>query len=196
MTKPIEFYFDFASPYSYLAHKQIRKIEKEESIKVNYKPIFLGGLHKLSGITAAAFINSKAKFMIRDCKMVSKKLNIKFKFNPLFPINSLNLMRGLLSINSNIKDNYIDLFFNAYWQNGSNLNDKKIVFDVLKNCKIKKNDFLKKIKDQKIKDKLKKLTQEAYDKDIFGAPTFIVNEKIFWGQDRLVYALDEFFKKN
>ena len=54
----------------------------------------------------------------------------------------------------------------------------------------------KKIKDQKVKDKLKKLTQEAYDKDIFGAPTFIVNKKIFWGQDRLVYALDEFLKKN
>ena len=196
MNKLMEFYFDFASPYSFLAHKQIRRIEEEENIKINYKPIFLGGLHKLIGITAPAYISSKAKFMIRDCKMVSKKLNIKFKFNPLFPINSLNLMRGLLSINSNIKDNYIDLFFNAYWQNGSNLNDKKIVFDVLKKCKIKKNDFLKKIKDQKIKDKLKKLTQEAYDKDIFGAPTFIVNKKIFWGQDRLVYALDEFLKKN
>ena len=78
MTKPIEFYFDFVSPYSYLAHKQIRIIKKNENIKINYKPIFLGGLHKLIGITAPAFINSKAKFMIRDCKMVSKKLNIKF----------------------------------------------------------------------------------------------------------------------
>ena len=76
MTKPIEFYFDFVSPYSYLAHKQIRIIEKKENIKINYKPIFLGGLHKLIGITAPAFINSKAKFMIRDCKMVSKKLNM------------------------------------------------------------------------------------------------------------------------
>ena len=196
MTKPIEFYFDFVSPYSYLAHKQIRIIEKKENIKINYTPIFLGGLHKLIGITAPAFINSKAKFMIRDCKMVSKKLNIKFKFNPLFPINSLNLMRGLLSINSNIKDSYIDFFFNAYWQDGLDLNDEKIIFDTLKKCKVKKNDFLKKIKDQKIKYKLKKLTQEAYDNDIFGAPTFMVNEKIFWGQDRLPYALDEFFKKN
>ena len=105
-------------------------------------------------------------------------------------------MRGLLTINSNIKDSYIDFFFNAYWQDSLNLNDKKIVFDILKKCKIKKNYFLKKIEDPKIKDKLKKLTQEAYDKDIFGAPTFIVNKKIFWGQDRLVYALDEFFKKN
>jgi len=196
MTKSIEFYFDFVSPYSFLAHKKICKIKNSENIKFIYKPILLGGLHNLIGITAPAFINPKAKFMIRDCKMITKKLNIKFKFNTLFPINSLNLMRGLLVIKSNQKEGYIDNFFNAYWQDGSNLNDQKIVFDVLKKCKIKKNDFLRKIKDQKIKDKLKKLTQEAYDKDIFGAPTFIVNKKIFWGQDRLVYALDEFLKKN
>ena len=62
---------------------------------------------------------------------------------------------------------------------------------VLKKCKINKDDFQKKIKDQKIKNKLKILTQEAYEKDIFGAPTFVVNNKIFWGQDRLDYALDE-----
>ena len=196
MNKAVDFYFDFASPYSFLAHKQIRRIEEKENVKINYKPIFLGGLHKLAGITAPAYITSKAKFMIRDCKMVSKKLNIKFKFNPLFPINSLNLMRGLLSINSNLKKSYIDFFFNAYWQDGLDLNDEKIIFDTLKKCKVKKNDFLKKIKDQKIKNKLKKLTQDAYDKDIFGTPTFMVNKKIFWGQDRLMYALDEFFKKN
>ena len=196
MNKAVDFYFDFASPYSFLAHKQIRRIEEKENVKINYKPIFLGGLHKLAGITAPAYITSKAKFMIRDCKMVSKKLNIKFKFNPLFPINSLNLMRGLLSINSNLKKSYIDFFFNAYWQDGLDLNDEKIIFDTLKKCKVKKNDFLKKIKDQKIKNKLKKLTQDAYDKDIFGTPTFVVNKKIFWGQDRLMYALDEFFKKN
>ena len=196
MNKAVDFYFDFASPYSFLAHKQIRRIEEKENVKINYKPIFLGGLHKLAGITAPAYITSKAKFMIRDCKMVSKKLNIKFKFNPLFPINSLNLMRGLLSINSNLKESYIDFFFNAYWQDGLDLNDEKIIFDTLKKCKVKKNDFLKKIKDQKIKNKLKKLTQDAYDKDIFGTPTFVVNKKIFWGQDRLMYALDEFFKKN
>ena len=196
MNKPVDFYFDFASPYSFLAHKQIIRIEEKENVKINYKPIFLGGLHKLAGITAPAYITSKAKFMIRDCKMVSKKLNIKFKFNPLFPINSLKLMRGLLSINSNLKESYIDFFFNAYWQDGLDLNDEKIIFDTLKKCKVKKNDFLKKIKDQKIKNKLKKLTQDAYDKDIFGTPTFMVNKKIFWGQDRLMYALDEFFKKN
>ena len=194
MSKSIDFYFDFISPYSFLAHKRIRKIQKAENIKFTYKPILLGGLHNLIGITAPAFINSKAKFMFRDCKMVSKKFNIKFKFNPLFPINSLNLMRGLLSVKNGLKNTYIDFFFDAYWQDALNLNEEKIIFSILKKIKINKRNFLKNINDQKIKDKLKQLTQYAYEKDIFGAPTFVVNKKIFWGQDRLDYAFDEYNK--
>ena len=196
MNKAIEFYFDFVSPYAYLAHKRIRKIEKEKNINFNYKPILLGGLHNLVGIKAPAFINQKAKYLVRDCKMIAIKCNIQFKFNPMFPINSLDLMRGLLSTSSNKKDIYIDNFFNAYWQDGLNLNEEKIIFSILEKCKINKNDFQKKIKNSKIKDKLKKLTQDAYKKDIFGAPTFIVNNKMFWGQDRLNYAIDESRKLN
>ncbi len=194
MSKSIDFYFDFISPYSFLAHKRIRKIKKAENIKFTYKPILLGGLHNLIGITAPAFINSKAKFMFRDCKMVSRKFNIKFKFNPLFPINSLNLMRGLLSVKNGLKNTYIDFFFDAYWQDALNLNEEKIIFSILKKIKINKRNFLKNINDQKIKDKLKQLTQYAYEKDIFGAPTFVVNKKIFWGQDRLNFALEEYNK--
>ena len=194
MTNKIKFYFDFISPYSYLAHKQIRQIELKRKNIFEYKPILLGGLHNKIGITAPAFINQKAKYLIRDCKMVAKKLNIKFKFNPLFPINSLYLMRGLLTISSKKKENYIDSFFNAYWQDGLDLNDKKIIINILKNNKINEKVFLKDVENQKIKNNLKKLTQQAFDKDIFGAPTFVVNKKIFWGQDRLNYALEELVK--
>ena len=192
MIKSIDFYFDFVSPYSFLAHKRICKIENEEKIKFIYKPILLGGLHNLIGITAPAFINPKAKFMVRDCKMVAKKFDIKFKFNSKFPINSLNLLRGLLSINYDKKKTYINNFFDAYWQDGLNLNEEKIIITILRKCKIKQADFRKEINNQKIKNKLKKLTQDAFKKDIFGAPTFVVNKKIFWGQDRLDYALNEY----
>ena len=192
MIKSIDFYFDFISPYSFLAHKRIRKIENEEKIKFIYKPILLGGLHNLIGITAPAFINPKAKFMVRDCKMVANKFDIKFKFNSKFPINSLNLLRGLLSINYDKKKTYINNFFDAYWQDGLNLNEEKIIITILRKCKIKQADFRKEINNQKIKNKLKKLTQDAFKKDIFGAPTFVVNKKIFWGQDRLDYALNEY----
>ena len=95
MIKSFDFYFDFVSPYSFLAHKEIIKIEKKNSIKIKYKPILLGCLHNLHGIKAPAFIPAKAKHMVRDCKLIAEKNKIKFKFNSYFPIKSLNLMRGV-----------------------------------------------------------------------------------------------------
>ena len=192
MIKPFDFFFDFISPYSYLAHKQIRKLEKENNIKINYKPILLGGLHKLAGVTAAAFIPSKTKYMIRDCKMIAEKHNIKFKFNTNFPINSLALMRGIfLAQNKKKLDQYVDFFFDAYWENGLNLNSDKILNSILTNLNINFNEFQLIISDQKIKNKLTVQTNEAYNKGVFGAPSFIINNKLFWGQDRLEFVLKE-----
>ena len=191
MTKSIEFYYDFVSPYSFLAHKRIREIEKIESINFIYKPILLGGLHNLSSITAPAFIDSKRDFIMQDCEMVAKKFNINFKFNNKFPINSLNLMRGILIINKELENKYIDLFFDAYWSFNIDLSDEKKVINILEKIKINVNNFFNDIKKQETKDLLKNLTKEAFDKKIFGAPTFIVNNKLLWGQDRLDYVLDE-----
>ena len=109
MIKPFEFYFDFISPYSFLAHKKIKKIEKKNSVKIIYRPILLGGLHNLHGIKAPAFIPAKAKNMIRDCKLIAEKDNVKFKFNSYFPIKSLNLMRGVfVAEEDNCKNYYIE----------------------------------------------------------------------------------------
>ena len=192
MIKPFEFYFDFISPYSFLAHKEIRKIEKKNLIKIKYKPILLGGLHNLHGIKAPAFIPAKAKHMIRDCKLIAEKNKIKFKFNSYFPIRSLNLMRGvLIAEEDNFESYYIDSIFNAIWQDGLNMNDENIVQKVLKNLNINPKTFLLRSISSAIKDLLKKKTNEAYDKGVFGAPTFISNNKIFWGQDRLEFVLNE-----
>ena len=73
--------------------------------------------------------------------------------------------------------------------------NEEIIKTLLKKCKIDSNNFFSGIKDPIIKNKLKKVTQEAHKKEIFGVPTFVVNEKIFWGQDRLDFALDEYNKQ-
>tara|TARA_Y100000741_G_scaffold308033_1_gene250992 strand:+ start:409 stop:999 length:591 start_codon:yes stop_codon:yes gene_type:complete len=192
MTKFIDFYFDFISPYTYLAHKRIINIEKIEKIKFIYKPILLGGLHNLRKITPAAFIEAKKKFTIYDCEMVAKKFKIEFKFNDKFPINSINLMRGILTLNEDEKKKYVNEFFDAYWSLNLDLSDRNIVEKLLNNLNIDSNFFFEKINEQKTKEELKKLTQEAFDKEIFGAPTFVINNKLFWGQDRLDYALEEY----
>ena len=192
MIKPFDFYFDFVSPYSFLAHKQIRKIEKKEEIKIRYKPILVGGLHNLHGIKAPAYIPAKAKHMIRDCKLIAEKNGVKFKFNSYFPIRSLNLMRGVfVADEDNIKSYYIDNIFNTIWQDGLNMNDPVIIEKVLKNLSVNPKTFILRSTSSQIKDSLRKKTNDAYEKGIFGAPTFVVNNKIFWGQDRIEFALAE-----
>ena len=192
MIKPFDFYFDFVSPYSFLAHKEIRKIEHREGCKIRYIPILLGGLHNLHGIKAPAFIPAKAKHMIRDCKLIAERNNIKFKFNSYFPIRSLNLMRGVLvAEEDNIKNYYIDSIFNTIRQDGLNMNDEIIIQKVLKNLSVNPKTFALRSTSSLIKDLLRKKTNDAYQKGVFGAPTFVVNNKIFWGQDRLEFALRE-----
>ncbi len=192
MIKPFDFYFDFVSPYSFLAHKEIIKIERKNSIKVKYKPILLGGLHNLHGIKAPAFIPAKAKHMIRDCKLIAEKNNVKFKFNSYFPIRSLNLMRGVLvAEEDDYKSHYIDSIFDAIWQDGLNMNDESIIQKILKNLNINPKTFILRSASSSIKDSLKKRTNDAYEKGIFGAPSFVSNNKIFWGQDRLEFAVNE-----
>ena len=194
MIKSIDFYFDFISPYSYLAHKKIIKLNQKNNINFNYKPILLGGLHNLQGITAPAFIKSKLKHMIGDCDLIAKKDKSNFIWNSKFPINSLNIMRGYLLINNENKDLYLNIIFDAYWKDNLDISNEEILKSLLKKCKIDPDNFFKVIKDTKIKEELKIVTQEAHSKEVFGAPTFIVNNKLFWGQDRLEFALDEYNK--
>ena len=190
MTKKIDFYFDFISPYSYLAHKIIINLNIRE--KFSYKAILLGGLHNLGGITAPAFNERKMKNMREDCTLIAKKNDISFRWNEKFPINSLYLMRGYLFIDANKKDEFFDTCFDAYWKDNIDISKEENIREILSSCEINQKSFITGIKDEKIKNELKNLTNLAFEKNIFGAPTFIVNNKLFWGQDRLEYALDEF----
>ena len=192
MTKSFFFYFDFISPYSYLDFKKIKSLKNKDSINFVYKPILLGGLHKLGNIVAPAFNERKMKNMKNDCILIAQKNNIDFKWNSRFPINSLDLMRGYISIENEFKEKYFEICFNAYWKNDLDISNTEIIHNILEQCELDKKKFFEKIKNEKIKIELKELTNNAFKNDIFGAPTFVVNKKIFWGQDRLEYALDEY----
>ena len=195
MIKAFDFYFDFGSPYSFLAHKKIIKIEKENSIKIKYKPVLLGGLLKSAGIKANADIPIKGKYMIRDCKLCAEQDGVQFKFNSYFPIITLNLMRCVLvAEKNNFKQNFVNKVFDAIWKDSLNLNDNLIVEKLLKNLDINPENFLMEAIEPKIKNELKKRTDEAYNNGIFGVPTFMINNKIFWGQDRLGFVLNEAIK--
>src|SRR6056300_84132 len=173
--KKIDFYFDISSPYSYLAHTQLRNYEKETGEKVNYMPIFLGGLHRQADIIAPGLNPHKGKYLIKDLKLFADKYKIKYQFNRYFPIKSIHIMRGsIVAEQENFFKSYIDKFFVATWVDSLNL-----------------NDFFTKLSEPTIKDDLKNRTDTAFKKGIFGAPTFVVNGKMFWGQDRLEFVFKE-----
>ena len=192
MTKNLDFYFDFISPYSYLAYKRLSSLNKDNILNIDYKPILLGGLHNLGKITPPAFNERKLKNMKNDCELIAVKNNIEFKWNLKFPINSLYLMRGYLVVDKNLKKKFFENCFDAYWKDNLDISDEEIVENIIKKSGLDKKKFLDDIEKNDIKEMLKKLTSNAFEKDIFGAPTFVVNNKIFWGQDRLDYALDEY----
>ena len=101
-------------------------------------------------------------------------------------------MRGVLvAEEDNIKNYYIDNIFNTVWQDGLNMNDEIIVHKVLKNLNVNPKTFSLRSTSSLIKDSLRNKTNEAYEKGVFGAPTFVSNNKIFWGQDRIEFALKE-----
>ena len=192
MTKNLDFYFDFISPYSYLAYKRLSSLNKDNILNINYKPILLGGLHNLGKITPPAFNERKLKNMKNDCELIADKNNFEFKWNLKYPINSLYLMRGSLVVDKNLKKKFFENCFDAYWKDNLDISDEEIVDNIIEKSNLNKKKFLDDIERNDIKEMLKNLTSNAFEKDIFGAPTFVVNNKIFWGQDRLDYALDEY----
>ena len=91
----------------------------------------------------------------------------------------------------NFAENFINNVFDAIWKDDLNLNDNTVVEKLLINLSINPKTFLGEIENFKIKDELKKRTDDAFKKGVFGAPSFIVNNKLFWGQDRLEFAINE-----
>ena len=101
-------------------------------------------------------------------------------------------MRGVLvAEEDNFKNYYIDNIFNSIWQDGLNMNDENVIQKVIKNLNVNPKTFLLRSNSSSVKESLKKKTNDAYEKSIFGAPTFVSNNKIFWGHDRIEFALNE-----
>tara|TARA_Y100000591_G_C21384947_1_gene475382 strand:- start:233 stop:547 length:315 start_codon:yes stop_codon:yes gene_type:complete len=101
-------------------------------------------------------------------------------------------MRGVfIAEEDDYKKYYIDCIFDSIWKDGLNMNDQNIIEKILKNMSINPKTFYLRLNSQNIKELLRKNTSDAFSKGIFGAPTFLVNNKIFWGQDRLDFAIAE-----
>jgi len=190
MTKTVEFYFDFGSPYSYLAYKALPGIAAARGAQVLWRPMLLGGVFKATGNHSPAEIPAKSKWMDDDMRRWAARYDAPFRRNPHFPINTLTLMRGATGMQMRGPDfaRYVDTMFHAMWAEPRNLGDPEELAAVLRAAGFDTESFLALVSDAEVKEALKNQTEAAVARGVFGAPTFFVGEDLFWGQDRLDFV--------
>lgn len=189
MTKNVEFLFDFGSPTTYLAYKQLPKIAGRHGAKIVWTPILLGAVFKATGNASPAMVPAKAKYMNTDLARFAKRYGVVLNFNSHFPVNTLPIMRGAVAYQSTPQfDMYLNAMFDAMWAHPRNLNDQHEISHVLKDIGIDPKDFMERIERPDVKERLKANTEVAVARGVFGAPSFFVQGELFFGQDRLDFV--------
>tara|TARA_Y100000746_G_C15392863_1_gene402991 strand:- start:148 stop:735 length:588 start_codon:yes stop_codon:yes gene_type:complete len=189
MVKNIEFHFDFGSPTAYLAFTQLKIIAERNKTVIEYYPILLGGVFKATGNNPPASVPAKGKYMMTDLQRYADKYRVPYERNPFFPVNTLSLMRGAISYQDEgdfIK--YIEVMFKNMWIEPKNLNNEDVLKKVLIENNFDFDDFIKRITDQNVKNRLISNTENAVKKGAFGAPTIFVGDQMFFGQDRMEFV--------
>jgi 2-hydroxychromene-2-carboxylate isomerase len=189
MARTLEFYFDYGSPYSYLADTQVEAIAQRTGAALERKPMLLGGVFKATGNHSPAELPAKSKWSAFDMPMWAHHYGVPFNRNPHFPVNTLALMRGAAAAQiDGLFDRYHPAMFKAMWVDGRNLNDIKEVAAVLTAAGLDAQKFGQRIQDQDAKDRLKATSDAAVARGVFGAPTMFVDDMMFFGNDRLPFV--------
>ncbi|WP_422008646.1 2-hydroxychromene-2-carboxylate isomerase [Reyranella sp.] len=189
MARTLEFYFDYGSPYSYLADTQVEAIAQRAGATLVRKPMLLGGVFKATGNHSPAELPQKSAWSAFDMPMWARHYGVPFQRNPFFPVNTLALMRGAAAAQiDGLFERYHPAVFKAMWVDGRNLNDMKEVAAVLNSAGLDAGKFGARIQDQDVKDRLKATTEEAVARGVFGAPTCFVDKMMFFGNDRLPFV--------
>lgn len=189
-TKSIELIFDFVSPNAYLVWQPLRALAARQGAQIHITPAFLGGMHKLTG-NAPPFIRDadvKGKNAYANLEMqrfIAKHGLHRFKMNPKFPFNSINLLRMLVSLGSDDQIKFIDVLILAIWEDGLDVTDATAVATVLTNAGFDAEFLAAKAQDPAIKQAVIDSTEKAVERGVFCIPTFFIGEEMFFGKERL-----------
>lgn len=186
MTKAVECFFDVGSPASYLAWTQLPKLAKRQQTQLIWKPMLLGGVFKATGNQSPVMIPAKGAYMLKDLARYARRYDVEMQFNPFFPINTLQLMRGAVAAQDlGQLDAYLNVVFPALWVKGLDMGQAEVVAQVLTGAGLDAEQVFTHANTPEIKDALKASTEEAIARGVFGAPTLFVGDEMFFGQDRL-----------
>ena len=189
MARTLEFYYDYGSPYSYLADTQVEAVARRAGANLVRKPMLLGGVFKATGNASPMTVPLKSKWATFDMPMWARHYSVPFNRNPFFPVNTLALMRGAAAAQiDGFFERYHQAIYKAMWVDGVNLNDMGEVAKVLKAAGLDAAKIGNRIQDLDVKDRLKDTTEQAVARGVFGAPTSFVDDMMFFGNDRLPFV--------
>lgn len=186
MPHSIEFLFDVGSPTAYLAWTQLPGLAKRTGTDIKLTPILLGGLFNGSGNHSPADVPAKRSYIAADCARFAERFGVPFHQNPHFPVNTLMAMRSIAGADlEGAMDVVAAAAFEAMWIDGVNLGDPTELETFANKSGIGIDAIAGWITSDTAKAHLRANTDNAVQRGAFGAPTFFVNNEMFFGQDRL-----------
>lgn len=198
----VEYHFDFGSPNAYLAHRVVPEVEERTGVKFTYVPVLLGGVFKLTGnaspaITLQGILNKPAYEKLEMQRFIARHGITDFEFNPHFPVNTLQIMRGaVVAEREGIAREYIDAVFHHMWVKPLKMDDPGVIRAALEESGIDAEKILASTTDAEVKSELIENTQSSVDRGVFGAPSFFVGDELYFGKDRLRDVEEEIVRQS
>ncbi|NVN88918.1 MAG: 2-hydroxychromene-2-carboxylate isomerase [Rhodopseudomonas sp.] len=187
-TEPIEFWFDFTSPYSYLIAEKIDDLGARHGRKVKWHPILLGALFKTTGTVPLIPVPLKGEYSVRDFARSARFLNIAYRQPTKFPLATIAAARAYYWLHDRdcaMARAYAKATFRAYFLDDRDISDAAVVVDLAKAAGANGEELAAALGAQELKDRLKKECEAAIATGMFGAPYVIIDGEPFWGADRL-----------
>jgi len=191
MSKEVDFYFDFASPNAYMSHKVMQSIKERTGAKVNYIPVLLGGIFKLTNNKPPMeqFFGVKNKNEYQNVEMqrfIARHDLGKFQMNPHFPVISLQIIRGAVAADMDgYLEDYIDKVLVHMWEEPKKMDDPEVIKAAFEESGLDAEKLMEQMQDPDVKAKLISNTEAAAERGVFGIPTFFVGDEMYFGKDNL-----------
>jgi 2-hydroxychromene-2-carboxylate isomerase len=190
----LDFFYEFASTYSYLSAMRIDDLALDFDVDVSWRPFLLGPIFKAQGWDTSPFnvYPVKGRYMVRDLERLCDEQGLpKFKLPKTFPVHSILPSRVALCLKGEMRAAFTRETYNAEFAHGADISDTKVIEKVLKGLGEDAAKIFEKVNTQPIKDALRAETEAAQKLKIFGAPAFVTDDgELFWGNDRLEAALE------
>ena len=189
----VEFLYDFASPNCYVANCKLQDIAARRKVEIRLVPLFLGGLFKMTNDAPVSRGTNEYNYMVSNLERLSKALNVEFNFpHSSFPINSVRALRGAYFAESAGKTNdYVSRVFAEHWVRGADISDFAVLGRLVESVGMDRGSFLEFIEKEETKLRLRKETEDAFQRGVFGSPTYFVDGEMYWGTPEVLWLLDE-----